>query len=217
MAEGADWSGRHEGIDPAGVPLLVPWLALVDTLARPLRRVPPDAVSLAGVVAALAAARLARSGHPVAAAAAVVASGVLDGVDGAVAAAADRVSPHGRALDSTCDRAAELAHLAALRAAGLEPAAAGVLVVLTAALEVRRRRAGGHVRLTVWERPSRVVLAVVGLGAAAAAPGDARRTGRATGLVGVVLACTALAQLSGPPGAPSRSASRGAGRGGSRA
>lgn len=209
-----DWSARHGGIDPAGVLLLGPWLRLVEVLARPLRRVPPDVVSVTGVVAALGAARAARAGHPGPAAALVVASGVLDGVDGAVAAASGRASAHGRALDSSCDRVAELAHLAALRAVGVGAVPGAALVGLTAALELTRRRAGGHVRLTTWERPSRVLLAVVGLVAAAVAPGSRRTTGRATAAVGTVLAAAGVVGVSRRV-APSSAASPGDDRGAS--
>ncbi|GAB2914698.1 hypothetical protein GCM10027047_10690 [Rhodococcus aerolatus] len=213
-AGAVDWSARHGGIDPAGVLLLTPWLRLVEALARPLRRVPPDAVSAARVAAAVAAGRVARAGRPGTAAALVVVSGVLDGVDGAVAAAAGRVSGHGRALDSSCDRVSELAHLAALRHVGVGTVPGAALLGLTAVLELTRRRAGGHVRLTAWERPSRVVLAVVGLTAAAAAPGARRTTGRATGVVGVGLAAAGVLGVSRPR-APSTAASPDGGCGGS--
>ena len=109
---GDGFAGRHDGLDPAGVWLLPTWLRLVDVLARPLRGVPPDVISLAGVAAAGAALGVCRP-RPLAAAALAATSGVLDALDGAVATATGRVSAHGRALDSACDRAGE----ALLRAA----------------------------------------------------------------------------------------------------
>lgn len=101
----ARWSQLHEGVDPHGMPLLVPWLRMVQALAAPLARVavPPAAVLTPGAAAGTAAA-----------AAAVLVSGLLDGLDGAVALLSDRVSPHGHVLDSACDRVCELAGYAAL-------------------------------------------------------------------------------------------------------
>lgn len=194
---GATWSARHEGIDPAGVPLLRAWLRLVGLAARPVRRVPPDVLSGLGVASAAGATHLAARGHPGRAVAPVLLAALLDGVDGAVAQASGRVSAHGRALDSACDRAVELCLVGALvRGAGVPAAAGAALVGVTAGVELRRARAGSHLRLTVWERPSRVVLAVVGLTSAARAPGARGWTGPVVGAVGTGLAAAALLQLS---------------------
>lgn len=190
------WSDRHHGIDPAGVPLLQPWLRFVHGLATPLVRlgVPPDALTGAGVAASLAVPVLAQREWPVTAAAAVGVSVLLDGLDGAVAVQAGRVSAHGRALDSACDRVSELAWWWALVAAdGVRLWQAAVFGMVGLAMESWRAARGRVGTLTVWERPSRAVLAAVGLGSAAT--GRTGFTGPVTGWVGVALAVLGGLQL----------------------
>lgn len=192
---GDDWSEQHHGIDPDAVPFVRAWLRVVDVLVRPLvaLRVPPDVVTVAGLVASLLVPVLAASGWLPAAVVAVLVSVLLDGLDGAVALRTDRVSSYGRAMDSGCDRVSELAWWVALVvAAGVPGWQAVVVSALTLAMEGWRARSGDHGVLTVWERPSRAILTVVGL--AAAAPG-AGWTGQVTGWVGMVLAVVGAAQL----------------------
>lgn len=194
---GPGWSAEHHGIDPATVALLGPWLRFIDVLATPLvwLRVPPDALTATGAVAALAVPVLAGYGRLAPAALAVALSVVLDGLDGAVAVRAGRVSRHGRALDSWCDRVSELAWWVALvAAAGVPLWSALVFGLLGLAMETWRARTGGYGAVTVWERPSRAVLTVVGL--LVAMGGAVSFTGAATGWVGVALAVIGAAQLS---------------------
>jgi archaetidylinositol phosphate synthase len=192
VPEEADWSQGHHGIDPEAVPFVRGWLRVVDVACRPLvaLRVPPDAVTAAGLLFSLAVPVLAAAGLLGWAVAAVLVSVLLDGLDGAVALRTDRVSSYGRALDSACDRVSELAWWVALvLGAGVPWWAAAVLAVLTLAPEGWRARTGRLGALTVWERPTRTILVVVGLAFAGLG------LGLVTGLVGVVLAVVGAGQL----------------------
>lgn len=77
-------------------------------------RVPPSAVVLAGFAAGLVAALEIARGNLLAAAALVVVKTALDGADGALARAADRVTAFGRYLDSDCDLLVNAALFAAI-------------------------------------------------------------------------------------------------------
>jgi hypothetical protein len=77
-------------------------------------RVPPPAVVLAGLAAGLAAAVEIARDQLLAAAALVVVKTILDGADGALARAADRVTAFGRYLDSDCDLVVNAALAAAI-------------------------------------------------------------------------------------------------------
>lgn len=187
-----DWSGAHHGIDPGAVPFVRGWLRLVDLACRPLvaLRVPPDAVTAAGLLFSLAVPVLAGAGLLGWAVAAVLVSVLLDGLDGAVALRTDRVSSYGRTLDSACDRVSELAWWVALVVGADVPVwAVGVLAVLTLGQEGWRARTGLLGALTVWERPTRTILVVVGLAFAGL------ELGVVTGVVGVVLALAGVVQL----------------------
>ena len=90
-------------------------------------------------------------------------SGLLDSLDGALAIGTGRASRRGFVLDSVVDRLTEAAYAAALWAAG----APGWLAVLFGALcwlpDYLRARAGQAGvsetgTLSVWERPTRVLL-----------------------------------------------------------
>jgi len=174
------------------------WLAVAHAAGRPLAaaRVPPDAVTAAGLaVAALALWPAAAGGRwALAAAAVVVVSALLDGVDGTVAILSGRVTRWGFVLDSVCDRVADACFVGALWLAGAPGplcAAAGTAVFLLEYLRARAAAAGlpevGVV--TVGERPTRVIVtAMFLLGAGvypAAAGGWATAGAAATLTVGV--------------------------------
>ncbi|WP_052711117.1 CDP-alcohol phosphatidyltransferase family protein [Pseudofrankia sp. DC12] len=174
------WSVTHGGYDPATGGVLVRcWLGLTCLLARPLAAlgVAPAAVTVvAAGLPALALAPAAAGGRwPLVAAAIVLASAVLDSLDGAVAILRDRVSPTGFVLDSVADRVADVLYLVALWLLG----APGPLAVAAGAgsflLEYTRARAGnagfGEIGVvTVGERPTRVIVVVAGLLAAGVFP-----------------------------------------------
>jgi CDP-diacylglycerol--glycerol-3-phosphate 3-phosphatidyltransferase len=175
----SEWSRTHGGYDPGASVVVRGWLRVADVLAAPLirRRVPPGAVTGAGVATGLAAAVLPAPF----AAAAVVASAVVDGLDGVVARRTGRVSDRGARLDRAADRLSDLAFCAGLARAGASPVVAGLAAAAVLGFEGVRTaaRAGGRDDIgavTVAERPMRVGVTAAalalrrpGLGAAALA------------------------------------------------
>jgi phosphatidylglycerophosphate synthase len=197
------WSRAHGGADP-GARFVGGYLAVVHRAARPLAwaRVPPDVVTLAGLALAAAALLPAAAGGrwvllvPVL----VAGSAFLDGLDGAVAVLTDRSTRWGAVLDALVDRAADASFCAVLWLIG----APGWLAVAAAAtgfgheyVRARAAAAGmaGVGRITVGERPTRVVVAALfSLGAGLYPPAAA---GWAAGGAGAtaVLGLAGLAQL----------------------
>jgi CDP-diacylglycerol--glycerol-3-phosphate 3-phosphatidyltransferase len=172
----ARWAELHGGYDPSGSRLLGRWLRLVHAGARPLAaaRVPPWVVTVAGGLTAWGAALAVLAGRsgPSAwlyvAAGLVALSGALDAVDGTVALLEGRTSAVGHILDSLVDRLADLAYVVALWWAGAPGplcAAAGATALLLEYLRARAYVAGMHEIgvVTVWERPSRVLVTCAAL------------------------------------------------------
>jgi CDP-diacylglycerol--glycerol-3-phosphate 3-phosphatidyltransferase len=127
--------------------------------------VPPDLVTTLGVLVSGAAVGVAGAGGRwlLLSAFAVAASGLLDGVDGAVAVLTDRATRWGFVLDSVADRLSDLGYLLTLWLAGAPGwlcAAGGALMLLQEYLRARAAAAGmseiGVV--TVSERPTRVIV-----------------------------------------------------------
>lgn len=177
------WSDLHLTAPPGG--FVGGWLRASAAVARPLARagISPNAVTVAALVAALAALPLAfLEGWtgPAAACVAVTVSGLLDALDGAVAVQAGRTTKVGFLLDSALDRLADASFPAALavvaaRSTGTStPVLAALAAGATAAcwfLEYVRARASlaapeerGRQVVTPGERPTRIVLTAVGLG-----------------------------------------------------
>ena len=143
----ASWSELHGGYDPSASRLVGRWLSLVYFGARPLAalRVPPDAVTGLGLVAAVSVAWLAQLAGLwlYAAALLVVLSGLIDSLDGAVAVLSGRTSAFGSVLDSVVDRFADLLYLLALWLVGAPAGvcvAGGVLMMLQEYLRAGPRR-----------------------------------------------------------------------------
>jgi phosphatidylglycerophosphate synthase len=160
----AAWSRWHGGAGTS-TPLVRGWLSLAYALARPLAGLPPVVATVLGLLAAVAAIGPAHAGGlwMLAAGVLVGLSGLLDSLDGALAIGTGRASRRGFVLDSAVDRLTEAAYATALWAAG----APGWLAVVFGALcwlpDYLRARAGqaGVAEtgaLTVWERPTRVIL-----------------------------------------------------------
>ena len=161
------WAQLHGGYDPRSSVLTRTWLTLAYAMARPLARlrVPPDLVTLLGLMVSVLATYLAWLGERwVLLAAVVVAlSGLVDNLDGAVAVITGRTTRWGYVLDSLVDRLSDAVYLVALWLLG----APGWLCVLAGALmglqEYTRARAGNAGMdeigvVTVWERPTRVIV-----------------------------------------------------------
>jgi len=162
------WAATHGGYDPrTGSVWVRGWLSMVLVLARPLARrgVQPDVVTyaslwLACLVLALAAVG---GGWAVLAGGLVVASALLDSLDGGLAVLEDRQTAWGYVLDSVVDRCSDVVWVLAAVAVGCPPELALAVVSGIFLLEYLRARAGnagfGEVgTVTVAERPTRVIV-----------------------------------------------------------
>lgn len=167
----ADWSSLHDGVRPSTV--VRGWLRVMDVLASgPVLRVSPDVLSVSGLVTLVGALVCAAVGWPALTVPLLVAAGVLDGLDGAVALRTGRARPLGAVVDSAVDRLGDLLLGAILLVLGSPPAWAGAALALVFLLEYIRARAQavgmpGVGAVTVAERPTRLI--VVGLAAVGAA------------------------------------------------
>src|SRR5690349_19964018 len=178
------------------------WLTLAYTLAPPLDGVGPPPDPALGLLVSGAAVVGAWAGGPwlVLAGLLVGLSGLLDSLDRAIAIATGRASRRGFVLDSAVDRLTEAAYAAALWVAGAPgwlAVAFGALCWLPDYLRARAGQAGvGETgALSVWERPTRVLLTgftLVGAGVLAGLDADrvvvtaGAGVGTALGLIGVV-------------------------------
>jgi CDP-diacylglycerol--glycerol-3-phosphate 3-phosphatidyltransferase len=142
-------------------------------LARPFAGRSPLLATALGLLAAIAAVgpAVAGGGWLVAAGLLVGLSGLLDSLDGALAIAGGTASRRGFVLDSAVDRLTEVAYAGALWAAGAPgwlAAAFGALCWLPDYLRARAGQAGVAETgaISVWERPTRVVMAGFTLGGA---------------------------------------------------
>jgi phosphatidylglycerophosphate synthase len=163
-------------------------------VARPVRRVPPDVLTACGVLTAAAAIGLAGLGGSWRwlALLAVVATGVLDGLDGAVALLTGRARPLGAVLDAAADRVTDLCFATVLLVLGTPFAwCAGVAVLVLFHEYVRARAQAAGMRgagaITVAERPTRLVVVAVALAGSALAPAGTPWTGWPWGTTCVVL------------------------------
>ncbi|MCW2742040.1 MAG: pgsA [Blastococcus sp.] len=199
----AAWSRWHGGTGTESR-LVRGWLTTAYTLARPLAGLPPVVATAAGLLVAVAAVAPAAAGGAwlIAAGALVGLSGLLDSLDGALAIGTGRASRRGFVLDSAVDRLAEVAYAAALWTAGAPgwlAVAFGALCWLPDYLRARAGQAGARETgaLSVWERPSRVVMTGMTLSGAGVVAGG----GGAVPVVvagtagGVLLGVVAVAQL----------------------
>jgi len=146
------WSALHRGLRPS--PLVRRWLTLMWTLARPLAeaRVPPAAITAAGVLLAVDAPLLAAR-LPLVALVLVLAAALCDGFDGAVALLQARTTRAGAVADTIADRIADTAFALVIWQAGAPLWLALVAAALSVGLELARRRP----LITVAERPTRVI------------------------------------------------------------
>jgi CDP-diacylglycerol--glycerol-3-phosphate 3-phosphatidyltransferase len=197
----AAWSRWHGGADTGGA-LVRGWLTAAWTLARPLAGLPPLVATAFGLLVAAAAVLPAAAGGPwlIAAGVLVGLSGLLDSLDGALAIGTGRASRRGFVLDSVVDRLGEAAYAAGLWVAGAPgwlAVAFGALCWLPDYLRARAGQAGVAETgaLSVWERPTRVVMTAmtfIGAGAVAGAGGAGQvitvgaAAGTLLGAVGVV-------------------------------
>lgn len=160
----AAWSRRHGGYDVSRSLVVRCWLRFVWAVSASLARAPADVVSAIGVASAAAAAVVAPSRI---AGGFVVATGVLDGVDGAVALRRGETSTRGAFVDATADRITDALFLFALARSGARRSLVMAAAFGTAGLEAQRARArwrGEPVTVvTPGERPFRVAYVALGL------------------------------------------------------
>ena len=177
-AADSEWSSLHGGVRPS--PVVRGWLRMVRILASgPVLRIPPDVLSLAGV-AALAGAWVVvvfagDHGGPAVAVLLIVAAGVLDGLDGAVALRTGRARPLGAVVDSVADRIGDAVLGGVLLALGAALGWVLATVALVLLLEYVRARAQavgmpGVGAVTVAERPTRLIVVAVAAGGVAVSP-----------------------------------------------
>jgi phosphatidylglycerophosphate synthase len=200
----AAWARWHGGTDPAGNRLVRGWLSLAYAVGRPLAGVSPLVATGAGLLAAAGAVAVAYAGGGwlIAAGVLVGVSGLCDSLDGVLAIAGGRASRRGFVLDSAADRLTEAAYAAALWLAGAPgwlAAAFGALCWLPDYLRARAGQAGVAETgaLTLWERPTRVLLAGFTLGGAGvlAAAGRSAPVVVAGTAAGAALGLVAVGQL----------------------
>jgi phosphatidylglycerophosphate synthase len=153
--------------------LVSSYVTATHALARPLARigVDPDAITLGSIGPALASAGLIGLGYgwAIAGGALAIATGLLDGLDGALAILSERTSDFGFVLDSVVDRVIDLILLAGPYLARRDHATLGTAIGAGAAImlmEYTRARMQVRdpvvARITPGERPTRVLL--LGLG-----------------------------------------------------
>ncbi len=196
------WSSGH-GDSPTGGVIGI-WLGVVHALASPLVRkgFGPNLVTALALAAALGATVGAAVGGGWVALSVllVVASGLLDGLDGAVAVLSGRTTRWGAVLDAVGDRLAEAAFVAALWLAG----APGWVCVVAGGVawlhEYLRARAGqlGMAEvgvISVAEKPTRVILTAMFLLAGLAQPDHASLWASAGAAAWATLGAVGLAQL----------------------
>ena len=128
-------------------------------------RVPPTAVTVAGVGLAAVAVTVAED-HPLAAAAAVFGAALCDGLDGATAVVGDRATPSGAIADAVADRLCDAAFAAVLWRRGAPASAAATAAGLAWGVDTLRRVRNVPDRVTVAERPTFTICAVIAGGAA---------------------------------------------------
>jgi CDP-diacylglycerol--glycerol-3-phosphate 3-phosphatidyltransferase len=197
------WSATHGGYDPrTGSVWVRGWLSMVLVLARPLARrgVSPDVVTWSSLWLAALVLWLAAVGGEwaVLAGVLVVASALLDSLDGGLAVLEDRQTSWGYVLDSVVDRCSDVVWVLAAVAVGCPVELALAVVFGIFLLEYLRARAGnagfGEVgTVTVAERPTRVIVLAPTLAVCGALPSYAD----AVSVVGpaVLLGLTAVGVL----------------------
>jgi len=142
----------------------------------PITRIPPDVLSVAGVLALAAAwGAVAGPGWPALVVPLVAVAGVLDGLDGAVALRTGRARPLGALVDSVADRVGDLLLGAILLAIGAPLAWVLPALTLVFLLEYVRSRAQavgmpGVGAVTIAERPTRLIVVAMAAGGAAVSP-----------------------------------------------
>ncbi|MGW6032687.1 CDP-alcohol phosphatidyltransferase family protein [Gordonia terrae] len=202
------WSELHGGIDPRTSFWVRNWVLISHGCARPLVRlgISPNTVTALGVIATALALCLTILGDwwALLAAFVILLAALLDGIDGAIAAQTGTASRWGRINDAVADRFSDVMLVGILVVVGAPAWLGATIAVLTLILEITRATAQavgmtGPGAVTVWERPSRVILAVIAAACSTlwwkADIGFAHALATAIALIGVVLAAVGTIQL----------------------
>lgn len=162
------WQSMHSGVDPRANYWVRGYLRVMFALSRALNRlkVSPNTFTLTSGGVILSGSLYYLSEQSILAIALIAFLGLLlDGIDGSLAILQNRASSFGAVLDSVNDRIQEcLLYIAIswiLFSAGYSLwIATALLLSLTATLllEYARSRARVEVRVTIWERPTRVLV-----------------------------------------------------------
>lgn len=170
------WAALHGGLDPRTSIPVQAWLTVVYVLARPMvaLRMSPNAVTLLGMLVALAVPFVVVQGHLLAGGILALIAGLIDNLDGAVAVMTGKSTDFGYVLDSVADRVGDAALLVGLGLAAPNPWPAVAAAFLSFLQEYARARAYavgfseiGVISLS--ERPTRVLVAGMFLIGAASA------------------------------------------------
>lgn len=160
------WAGLHGGLDPRTSIPVQAWLTVTYVLAKPLAalRLSPNAVTVLGMLVALAVPYLVLQEHLLAAGLVALLAGIVDNLDGAVAVMTGKSSKFGYVLDSVADRVGDTALLVGLGLAADTPWPAVAAAMLSFLQEYTRARAYavGFTEIGVIslsERPTRVLVA----------------------------------------------------------
>jgi len=147
---------------------------IVTALVRPLHRVgvPPDLLTIVGLVTTLGAAGLLAFGYQRIAGVVIIPASLFDALDGALARLGGRDTPYGAFLDSTLDRWAEIALYLGLlywytqRGARLEIVLIYLSIAGSLMVSYTRARAEGlgiECRVGLFTRLERLITLIAGL------------------------------------------------------
>lgn len=198
------WGTLHGVVDPTATPFVAGWLRIAHSCAVPLVRlgVSPNALTAVGLLVALGVLPVVTLGGRwvLLAPVLVVASALVDSLDGAVAVMTGRTTSWGALLDGLADRVADTAYLVALwllGAPGWTVAGAAAAALLHEYARARATAAGmddvGAV--TVSERPTRVVIAAMFLLGAGLYPAAAATWGTLGAAAALTVGTVGLVQL----------------------
>ena len=200
----AKWGQTHGGYDANASFLARNWLGFAYTFTRPLiaMRLTPNAITFLGLLISAVALWPAAVGGRWAILTALLflKSGLFDQLDGAVALMTDSSTKWGAVFDAVCDRISDGVFLVAFWLLGAPVWAcvlAGALMMLHEYLRARAAAAGMNEIgvVTVWERPTRVIIAVMFSLAAGIFVGSADIWAREASFAWIVLGVIGLFQL----------------------
>ena len=166
------WSAVHQGVDPASSIWIRGYLRVVFPIANFAHRlrITPNIVTALGIAVSVALVWSATSRNLWLLTVLMFLGIATDAIDGALAIGQNKTSLYGAVFDSVADRINEAALAATLLLlAGVQNLAWGISAfLLTMLMEYMRTRAHGAKstvteRVTLWERPTRVIVSIAGM------------------------------------------------------